>query len=153
MATKKPVKKTKRVRNMTATEAYIDNIWAEAFWRAFESIKHTAPAYEPDIEFLDNLIIARLAVVEAEKEKEAERIKKLPYYNWWTMNTEEPQRSKDISDLQINSEWYSMWYINGKYVNVHKKELKEQKTRRKSYLIRSILLSLLVGYTASFIIN
>lgn len=149
MATKKPVKKT-RNKTKTATKAYIDNIWAEVFWRAFESIKHTAPAYKPDQEALSLAIRAELAVVEAEKEKEASQN---ILNNKLFFTKEKIYRHNTLQDCE-DDVFYSEdekdeYVVRAKeYI---RRKVKEQYTK---YLIRSILLSLLVGgYTASFIIN
>lgn len=149
MPTKKTgnVKKSTPIKKESARKVYIDNIWAEAFWRAFESIKHTAPAYEPDREELSLAIRAELAVVKAEEEKKAreeedrkEMIKNIPNFNCirctYLWQTDE--------FLSVKRTWIKNWYSD-RYVNSMKKRL----TKR---LIRSIISSLWLWATAMFLI-
>lgn len=96
-------------------------------------------------EELSQAIRAEIAVVEAEKEKEAreEKIsgKRFITEDWFYFYGELDRCKEDI--------FVSQEYKN----NVVNKARKILKQKLIKYLILSILLSLLVGYTASFIIK
>lgn len=132
---KKPTKKKK---------VNTDNIWAEAFWKSFESIKHTIPEYELDIELIHNVVRAELAVIKADEEKKKQDNMKI-YLHWY-----DDKRQCGVIDLYtprvlykyVNvKNWYSKWYLE----NI--------KARFIKYIVQSIILSLWLWATIGFIIN
>ena len=156
MTNKKPIKKGRNPKETT------NNIRNE-----LKDCGTLTPPYEPDIEFIHNIIRAELAVVKAEEEKKHRSWDCINfedydwdhimtrYYNWWIptelwdliYKTRKDKKDKIYNEEKLREENKQKEH-NRSIINPVKRELKQ---KYQNYLIRSIISSLWLWATAMFL--